>query len=72
MDRAVAEAATDPRGVLVGAPAPFGSGLDLCPKLDTSVYPPRPVVGEIAPAGSKAVLESIKQHALFTLNPGQA
>jgi len=42
---------------------PFGSGLDLCPKLDTSVYPPRPVVGEIAPAGSKAVLESIKLHA---------
>ena len=42
---------------------PLGSGLDLCPKLDTSVYPPRPVVGEIAAAGSVAVRDSINRFA---------
>ena len=42
---------------------PLGSGLDLCPKLDTSVYPPRPMVGEIAAAGSVAVRDSINRFA---------
>jgi Icc-related predicted phosphoesterase len=42
---------------------PLGSGLDLCPKLDTSVYPPRPVVGEVAPAGSSAVRDAIQRYA---------
>jgi Icc-related predicted phosphoesterase len=42
---------------------PLGSGLDLCPKLDTSVYPPRPVVGEVAPAGSSAVRDAIQSFA---------
>jgi Icc-related predicted phosphoesterase len=34
---------------------PLGSGLDLCPKLDTSVFPPRPMAGEQVAAGSTAV-----------------
>ena len=34
---------------------PYGSGLDLCPRLDTSTDPPRPIIGETAPAGSSAV-----------------
>jgi Icc-related predicted phosphoesterase len=40
---------------------PLGSGLDLCPKLDTSVYPPRPVAGELVAAGSSAVREAIER-----------
>jgi len=42
---------------------PLGSGLDLCPKLDTSVYPPRPVAGEVAAAGSSAVRQAIERFA---------
>jgi Icc-related predicted phosphoesterase len=38
---------------------PYGSGLDLCPRLDTSTDPPRPIVGETGPAGSSAVRESL-------------
>jgi Icc-related predicted phosphoesterase len=38
---------------------PLGSGLDLCPKLDTSVYPPRPMAGEVAAVGSSAVRDAI-------------
>jgi uncharacterized protein len=38
---------------------PLGSALDLCPKLDTSVEPPRPIVGEQASAGSVAVRDAI-------------
>ncbi|MFL5859231.1 MAG: metallophosphoesterase [Solirubrobacteraceae bacterium] len=38
---------------------PYGSGLDLCPRLDTSTDPPRPIVGESAPAGSSAVREAL-------------
>jgi Icc-related predicted phosphoesterase len=40
---------------------PLGSALDLCPKLDTSVYPPRPIVGEVTPAGSSAVREALER-----------
>lgn len=40
---------------------PLGTGLDLCPKLDTSVYPPRPVVGEVAAVGSSAVRDAIER-----------
>jgi uncharacterized protein len=42
---------------------PLGSGLDLCPKLDTSVYPPRPLAGEVAAAGSAAVRDAIMRFA---------
>jgi hypothetical protein len=42
---------------------PYGSGLDLCPRLDTSTDPPRPVVGESAPAGSSAVREALARFA---------
>jgi uncharacterized protein len=38
---------------------PYGSGLDLCPRLDTSTDPPRPIVGETGPAGSSAVREAL-------------
>jgi len=31
----------------------------MCPKLDTSVTPPQPLAGEIAPAGSIAVRDAI-------------
>jgi uncharacterized protein len=38
---------------------PYASGLDLCPKLDTSQHPPRPLVGEAEPAGSSAVRDAL-------------
>jgi uncharacterized protein len=38
---------------------PLGSGLDLCPKLDTSVFPPLPMAGEIVAAGSTAVRDAL-------------
>ena len=41
---------------------PFGSGLDQAPLLDTSVTPPKPIVGETAPAGSTAVREAIERY----------
>ena len=41
---------------------PFGSGLDSCPRLDTSVSPPRPMAGELMAAGSTAVREAIEKH----------
>ncbi|HJW76351.1 MAG TPA: metallophosphoesterase [Thermoleophilia bacterium] len=40
---------------------PYGSGLDTAPLLDTSVWPPRPIVGECAPVGSRAVREAIER-----------
>ena len=41
---------------------PHGSGLDQAPLLDTSVTPPRPIVGESAPAGSTAVRDAILKY----------
>ena len=41
---------------------PYGSGLDQAPLLDTSVTPPRPIVGESAPVGSTAVREAILRY----------
>ena len=41
---------------------PYGSGLDQAPLLDTSVDPPRPIVGETAPVGSKSVRAAIEQY----------
>ena len=41
---------------------PFGSGLDHCPRLDTTVEPPRPVAGEQISAGSTAVVEAIREY----------
>lgn len=41
---------------------PYGSGLDTCPKLDTSLDPPRPVVGEEISAGSTAVRGAIEEY----------
>ena len=45
---------------------PHDSTLDLCPKLDTSVYPPRPVIQAgvqiMTSAGSTAVREAIERH----------
>ena len=42
---------------------PFHSGIDQCVKLDTSVSPPRPVMGEEIAAGSTAVRAAIERHA---------
>ncbi|MDG6994521.1 MAG: hypothetical protein JRN52_01250 [Nitrososphaerota archaeon] len=45
---------------------PINSGLDTCPKLDTSVYPPRPVLDGGGPvlfgAGSTSVREAIEKY----------
>ena len=41
---------------------PFHSGIDQCAKLDTSVSPPRPVMGEEIAAGSTAVRAAIERH----------
>lgn len=41
---------------------PHASGLDRCMRLDTTVSPPRPVVGEEISAGSTAVRETIERH----------
>ena len=41
---------------------PFGSGLDSCPRLDTSVSPPRPMAGELMAAGSTAVRAAIEKY----------
>jgi Icc-related predicted phosphoesterase len=44
---------------------PVNSGLDTCPKLDASVYPPRPIMDAAGPvlfgAGSTAVREAIEK-----------
>ena len=48
---------------------PYGSGLDLCPRLDTSTDPPRPIVGETGPAGSSAVREALARfHPMLSLH----
>ena len=61
---AMASQLDDPRAAIFNLHVPpLGSGLDLCPKLDTSVYPPRPLAGEVAAAGSVAVRDSIKHFA---------
>jgi uncharacterized protein len=41
---------------------PYGSGLDQAPLLDTSVTPPKPIVGETAPAGSTAVRDAVLKY----------
>ncbi len=45
---------------------PINSGLDTCPKLDTSVYPPKPIMDKGAPvefgAGSEAVKNAIDKY----------
>ena len=41
---------------------PYGSGLDRCPKLDTSVSPPKPVTGAEISAGSTAVAAALEQY----------
>jgi len=41
---------------------PYGSALDLAPRLDTSTYPPRTIAGETAPVGSTAVHDFLTRH----------
>lgn len=41
---------------------PYDSGLDLAARLDTSVDPPRAIVGEMVPVGSTAVREAIEEY----------
>jgi Icc-related predicted phosphoesterase len=40
---------------------PFDSSLDIAPRLDTSVDPPRPIAGATAPVGSKAVADFLRE-----------
>jgi Icc-related predicted phosphoesterase len=50
----------DPPGAIFNLHVPpYGSGLDVAPRLDTSIDPPRPFVGEDAPVGSTAVRRAI-------------
>jgi Icc-related predicted phosphoesterase len=41
---------------------PYGSGLDRCPKLDTSVNPPKPITGAEIAAGSTAVADALRRY----------
>jgi uncharacterized protein len=59
----MAERLADPRHAIFNLHVPpFGSGLDHCPRLDTSVNPPRPVAGEEISAGSTAVTDAIRKY----------
>jgi uncharacterized protein len=60
---AMADQLTDPaRAIFNLHVPPFGSGLDVCAKLDTSVEPPRPLIGEEINAGSTAVRAAIERY----------
>jgi uncharacterized protein len=60
---AMASRLTDPERAIFNLHVPpFGSGLDVCAKLDTSVDPPRPLVGEEINAGSTAVRAVIERY----------
>lgn len=41
---------------------PFGIGIDVAPRLDTSVTPPRPIMGESAPVGSRSVGSALAEY----------
>jgi len=41
---------------------PYDSTLDMCAKLDTSVYPPQPKMGEVISAGSTAVRQIVEKY----------
>jgi uncharacterized protein len=41
---------------------PIGTTLDECPKLDTTVYPPRPILGQMTQGGSTAVRSVIEKY----------
>ena len=41
---------------------PYASSLDIAPRLDTRVSPPRAIPGETVPVGSHAVREAIERH----------
>jgi uncharacterized protein len=66
LDRAVAGVDDFTNAIFNFHSPPYDSTLDLCPKLDTSTYPPTPVFagGQIAfeAAGSTAVREAIERH----------
>lgn len=54
---------TNPSGAIFNLHVPpLGSGLDVCAKLDTSIEPPRPLVGEEINAGSTAVRAAIERY----------
>ena len=61
--RKMADSLNDPAHAIFNLHVPpFGSGLDHCPRLDTTVEPPRPVAGEQISAGSTAVVEAIREY----------
>jgi Icc-related predicted phosphoesterase len=59
----LAEEAGDMENVVANIHVPpYGSALDIAPRLDTSIYPPRAIAGETAPVGSTAVHDFLAQH----------
>jgi Icc-related predicted phosphoesterase len=59
---ALADEAGDMENVIANIHVPpFGSALDIAPRLDTSAYPPRAIAGETAPVGSTAVRDFLKE-----------
>lgn len=60
--RDIAKELSDSRHVVSNVHVPpYGSSLDLAPRLDTSVSPPRPITGEVAPVGSTAVRSFLEE-----------
>jgi Icc-related predicted phosphoesterase len=62
LERTASQVADPTRAIFNFHIPPFGSGLDVCAKLDTSVDPPKPVVGEEINAGSTAVRAAIERY----------
>jgi uncharacterized protein len=62
IERMAAQLADPSRSIFNLHVPPFGSGLDSCPRLDTSVSPPRAVPGEMMSAGSTAVRGTIEKY----------
>jgi Icc-related predicted phosphoesterase len=62
IDRMASQLASPETAVFNLHVPPFGTGLDTCPRLDTSVEPPRPIAGEETAGGSRAVLNAIERY----------
>lgn len=59
---ALADEAGDMENVIANIHVPpYGTSLDLAPRLDTSVYPPQVIAGETAPVGSIAVRDFLQE-----------
>jgi uncharacterized protein len=67
---ALADEAGDMESVIANIHVPpYGSALDIAPRLDTSMYPPRVIAGETAAVGSTAVQEFLQaRQPMLTLH----